>query len=166
MSDVLKREIVWVPAFDKRHPDPHQDYGVHGVECRFHLIGDHGAAQFVIYTNWHLPEVTKVQDAHPTSLRFPHLSCHPLPADVGYHRLTPAYEGQDSLSEKCDLLGGRPCYYDGSGLAAKDLFDQFTREGDAVVWRELERRYREDVLDENDTELAAERHPAQGEAPE
>lgn len=144
MTETFERQVVFTPAFDRRH----QNYGIHGVELRFHLIGEHGATQFVIFTNWQLPEVTKEQDARPPDRRFPHLSCHPMPADLGYHRLTPAYEGQQVLSEECELLGGKPCYYDGSGLMAQDVFDLFTREGDAAVWRELERFYRTSVLDE------------------
>ena len=146
MDETLRREVVVSPAFDKRHPDKHPDYGILGAEIRFHLIGEQGAAQFVIYTNWQLPEVTKELDSRLASREFPHLMCRPLPAYVGYHRLTPAYEGQDSLAESCDLLGGRPCYYNGSGLRAQDVYESMLREGDVAIWRELEQVYRESVL--------------------
>jgi hypothetical protein len=148
MAEKFEQRVTFTPAYDRRHADPNQNYGIHGVECRFELIGAQGATQFVIYTNWHLPEVTKELDRRPVSREFPHYGCHPLPADLGYHRATPAYEGQASLTEECEFVGGHPCYYDGSGLQAQDLFDTFTREGDAAVWRELERFYRANVLDE------------------
>jgi hypothetical protein len=147
MSEEFRREIVFIPAFDRRHRDPNKNYGIHGVECRFHLIGEHGVTQFVIYTNWQLPEVTEELEARPPG-QFPHLMCRPMAADLGYHRLTPAYEGQESLSNSCELLGDRPCYYDGSGLQAAEVFEKLLREGDAAVWRELERFYRVNVLDE------------------
>ena len=117
----FKREVVFTPAFDKRHSDPKRDYGIHGVDLRFHLIGEHGATHFVVYTNWQLPEVTREQDARPVDRRFPHLSCHPLPADLGFHRLERSEDWQVER-ENCDLLGGRPCYGDGSVLMAQDLF--------------------------------------------
>jgi hypothetical protein len=150
MDEQFKREVVFLPAFDRRHPDPHQNYGIHGVDLRFHLIGEQGAAQLVVYTNWQLPHVTKEQDAKPQTRSRPHLLCHPMPADLGYHRLTPAYEGQTIQQDACDLLGGKPCYYDGSGLMAEDVFKALLEEGDAGVWRELERFYRRNVLDEQD----------------
>jgi hypothetical protein len=152
MDEQFKREVVFTPAFDRRDPNPHKNYGIHGAEIRFYLIGAQGATQFVIYTNWQLPEVTKELDARPVSTPFPHLLCRPMAADLGYHRLTPAYEGQDALTDDCELLGGRTCYYDGSGLQAQDVFETILREGDAVVWRELEACYRRNVLDEREVD--------------
>jgi len=60
-------------------------------------------------------------------------------ADVGYHWDEPRYEGQKWRS--CTARPSGRCYYDGSGLQADELFQKFTREGDAVVWRTLEERY-------------------------
>jgi hypothetical protein len=142
--------ILFEPAFDRRHPDPSRNYGIHGVEMRFALKGPEGASVFTIYTNWQLPEVTKELDARPVSTPFPHLLCRPMAADLGYHRLTPAYEGQDALTDDCEFLGGRTCYYDGSGLQAQDVFETMLREGDAAVWRELEAFYRRKILDESE----------------
>jgi hypothetical protein len=150
MSDEFRREVVFTPAFDKRHADDGRNYGIHGVDLRFHLIGEHGATHFVVFTNWQLPEITKELDIRPIDRRFPHLSCHPSPADIGYHRLTPSYEGQEPLLDSCDLLGGKPCYSDGSGLMAREVFEKLIREGDAAVWRELEEWYRERVLAETE----------------
>lgn len=146
MAEAFKREVIFSPAFDKRHADPKRNYGIHGVDLRFYLIGARGATHFVIYTNWQLPEVTRDQDARPVDRRFPHLSCHPLPADIGYHRPTPAWEGQDVCQESCGLLGGQACYSDGSGVMAREVFEMLVREGDAAVWRELERWYRDRVI--------------------
>jgi hypothetical protein len=148
MAEQFERRVVFMPAFDRRHEDPSRNYGIHGVECHFYLIGEQAATQFVIYTNWQLPEVTEDLDRRPVDLRSPHLLCRPMAVDLGYHRLTPAYEGQKSTFDSCEFLGGRPCYYDGSMSMAKDVFEKLLREGDAAVWRELERFYRRDILDE------------------
>lgn len=146
MAEQFERRVVLTPAFDKRHADDGRNYGIHGVDLAFYLIGEHGACDFVIYTGWHLSHVTQELDARPLDGRFPHLSCHPLPANIGYHRPTPAWEGQDICQEDCELLGGRPCYSDGSGTMAREVFEMLTREGDVAVWRELERWYYERVL--------------------
>ena len=151
MAEEFERRVKLNPAFDKRHADDGRNYGIHGVDLAFYLIGEHGATDFVIYTNWQLPEVTREMEARPSSGQFPHLVCHPLPANIGYHRTTPAYEGQECYIETCELLGGKPCYSDGSGTMAREVFEMLLREGDAAIWRELEHWYRERVLSETET---------------
>lgn len=133
-GDELRREVSMSPAFDKRHPDPRKNYGIHGVEMRMYVIGKRGAVQFVLYTNWHLPHV----DAELRA-KGPKLSA--TPADLGYHSPIPTYEGQEDYGhDDCHLLGGR-CYYDGSGLNAERIFDVLRAEGSDGVWRELEKYY-------------------------
>lgn len=131
MSD-LRREIRWHPGFDKRaDPDPKErQYGCHSMVLTFYLHGDHGTVQFKIYTGW-LPGQERM--ARPLLA--------PMAADLGYHWDSPRYEEQSWLA--CDLRSGGKCYYDGSGLAAEDLFSRFLAEGEAVVWATLEERYRE-----------------------
>lgn len=142
MND-LERITEWLPAWDKTQDE--KNYGIHGVECRWILKGPLGAVQFVIYTNWQLPHVTKSQLQRGLDLRDPItvkvLFC-PLPADVGYHSPTPQYEGQPQMDD-CPYLDGKPCYYDGSGLRAEDVFNEIllVKGGDAV-WEYLEEEYR------------------------
>ena len=144
MSELV-RLVEWTPAFDKRHADPSKNYGIHGMEVKFVLKGPSAATQFVIYTNWHLAHVQKQSDSRGEDAKYLHLSCHPLPADVGYHSLVPVYEGQTAITESCPYLNGKPCYYDGSSLQAEELYWRFVAEGDAVVWKELESRYNDIV---------------------
>lgn len=134
----LERRVEFEAAFDKRHPDPRKSYGIHGVTLRMYVIGKRGAVQFVVFTNWHLPHVQKEMDA-----RGDHLLCHPMPADLGYHSPVPQYDGHESCRDDCELLGGRPCYYDGSGLNAKRIYHVLLSEGGDGVWRELEAYYHE-----------------------
>lgn len=129
----MKKEITFEPAFDKRDADSKKNYGVHGVTLRFVYGDEKGYVQFVLYTNWHLPEVT----AERANMHYEpiagdaHWMERPLPADLGYHSPTPHYEGQTKM-EHCDYLKGG-CYYDGSGLNAERIYHVLLREGSEGV---------------------------------
>lgn len=140
-ADALRREVKFFPAFDKRNPSPSKNYGIHGVDLRMYVIGERGAVQFVLYTQWMLPHVRAELDAKPGRDRWLY---HPMPADLGYHSPIPTYEGQEYYGrDDCHLLSGHRCYYDGSGLNAERIFDVLLREGSDGVWRELETYYDE-----------------------
>lgn len=81
----FKCQVDFSPAFDKRHTDPSKNYGIHGVNMRFVLTGEKGASQFLVYTNWHLPSVSKEG--------WSDFMLEPMGADVGYHAKSPQYEG-------------------------------------------------------------------------
>lgn len=132
----MKREITITPAFDKRDSDPSRNYGIHGCDMRFYLTGEKGVIQFVLSTNWHLPHVHEELAGRRAGWL-----CKPMPVDLGYHSSVPMYEGQSLLTECCEVLGGRPCYYDGSTLNAESIYEIMLREGSEGVWRELERYY-------------------------
>jgi hypothetical protein len=133
----MERIIKFRPAYDKRHTDPKRNYGIHGVELLFLLKGEEGAVQFVLYTNWHLPHVQKELE-----LKSSHIHCHPMPADLGFHSPKPMYEGQTSLTEDCEYLDGKPCFYDGSTMNAERVFNVLLEKGDEGVWSELESYYK------------------------
>lgn len=137
----MEKRIEFSPAFDKRNHDPKKNYGIHGVDIRFVLIGERGAVQFVLYTNWYLPHVADdLWTRHPAHLR---AFFGPMPpADVGYHSPVPQYEGQEPIGNNCQYLNG-PCYYDGSGLRANDAFKVLVEEGDDGLWKYLEQYYRD-----------------------
>jgi hypothetical protein len=135
-ASTFHREVEITAAYDKRDPNPAKNYGIHGVELRFVLRGPAGAVQFLLYTNWMLPHVEKDLDSKHGS----HSLCHPLPADLGYHSLRPMYESQEA-QPGCPYLDGKPCYYDGSGLNAKRVYDVMVAEGGDAMWKELEAYY-------------------------
>jgi hypothetical protein len=138
----FERIVEMTPAFDRRNSDPSKNYGIHGVELRMVLKGERGATQFLLYTNWQLPHVTREFDERkPFRSEFPHLMCHPLPADLGYHSPVPLYQGQEKMSA-CEYVEGG-CYYDGSSTNAERIYNVLLREGSAGVWRELEAYYNE-----------------------
>jgi len=137
----LKKIIEFSPAFDKRDPDPAKNYGVHGVDIKFVLKGEKGAVQFLLFTNWQLPHITAKYKNKFNSPQDIELWFTPMPADLGYHRKNPEYSGQNPTHNKCEYTGGI-CYYDGSTLNAKRIYDVLLHEGDEGVWRELELYYK------------------------
>ena len=136
----MERIVHMQPAFDKRSNEPGKNYGIHGVSMRMVLKGGLGAVGFVLYTNWHLPHVEDELD-RKVGGKFPHLSCHPIPADLGYHALAPRYEGQGSMGP-CEYLDGRDCYYDGSSLNATSIYRVLLEQGSDGVWAALDSYYR------------------------
>lgn len=128
-----ERETCWHAAYDRRSDDPHKNYGIHGVSVSFVQHCPQGAVVFQLYTNWHLPHVTKEVDAKAHQ-RFPHLSCHPQPADIGYHAHERQHDWQEEPSQAhCEFIGG-PCYYDGSALSAQSIFAALVAHGDEGLW--------------------------------
>lgn len=140
----FKKEIVFLPAWDKTSDDPAKNCGVHSVEMHFRLTGAKGMVQFVTYTNWHLPHVQKMllssRSMNEAIGGDPHWSVRPTPADLGYHSLVPMYEGQIKRDD-CQYLPGGTCYYDGSGLAAEDVFKILVEQGSEGVWKYMAEYY-------------------------
>jgi len=132
----MKKWIEFTAAYDKRSANPKKNYGIHGVDVTFYLKGRKGVVQFQIFTNWYLPHVQEELDAK----NFDHKMCHPMPADLGYHSKTKRYPKQTVSFDDCRLTGGK-CYYDGSGLNAKPVYEVLLKEGSDGVWRELEKYY-------------------------
>ena len=134
----MEKIVEFTPAFDKRHTDPNRNYGIHGVDLRMVLKGMLGAVQFVLYTNWQLPHVQEeIRKNIPPDKYFLH---EPFPADLGYHSPKPIYEGQAETSD-CLYLNSKSCYYDGSSLNAKPVYNILLSEGSDGVWTKLEEYY-------------------------
>lgn len=134
--------------FDRRHPDPKQNYGIHGLDVWFILKGKKGATQFMVSFGVYLPHL--VQEALSKGER-PYGEGKISGFDVGYHAYVPQFEGQTPM-KNCDIFSGEPCYYDGSSLRADDWVKEiFSIQGDAPdarVWEKLEEEYRERFGDE------------------
>ena len=140
----FERMVKFYPAFDKRNPEPSKNYGVHGVDLLMVVKGDKGAVQFKLFTNWMLPHVVEERMNKPMFDDMD-IKCFymPQPADLGYHSYKPVYEGQTPITKSCELLDGKPCYYDGSGLNAERIYKVLLEKGSDGVWQELEDYYRE-----------------------
>lgn len=141
----MEKLVEFYPAFDKRNPDPSKNYGIHGVDLKMVLKGDKGAVQFVLYTNWQLPHVQRELNRKAIGEDEVYIEAilNPMPADLGYHGPVPLYEGQNICTKSCEYLDGKPCYYGGSGLNAKRIYEVLLNEGSDGVWRELEEYYKE-----------------------
>lgn len=140
MTD-FERRVTFRPAFDRCAHDPSKNYGIHGVEVLFLLLGPKGATQFLLYTNWMLPAGNCPIGLDHTRRGSDHrLFCDPMPADLGYHSPSPRYEDQSSY--ECDVLPAGRCHYDGSSLNAVRVYQRLLREGSDGVWAELESFYR------------------------
>ena len=129
----LEKIVKFAPAFDRRSSDQKKDYGIGSMICWMILKGDNGAVQFVFNTNIYLPHVKE---------EFRKTRYDPQPGgwDVGYHSLTPRYDGQTSLD--CSLLETGKCYYDGSSLRAEEWFKILIEKGSAEIWKMLENEYK------------------------
>jgi hypothetical protein len=137
----MERITKFIPAYDERN-NPKGNYGIHGVDLRMYLKGELGTVQFVVYTNWYLPHVQE-ELIHRNANDELSIRCMftPQPADVGYHSPKPMYEGQEPMTDSCECLDGKPCYYDGSGLYAEEIYKVLVEKGSDGVWKDLENYY-------------------------
>lgn len=150
MSATFRRIVKFEPGYNYLHETGPQRRGQHGMQMRFVLVGPHGATQFLMSTGW---TPLGIVDNEPGYGQVCHID-HQVPLyggfdvvnpptgfDLGYHWRTPLYEGQTDMGG-CTYLGGDPCFYDGSGLAAENVLREFIKEGERAVWRWLGKRYR------------------------
>ena len=133
-------KIVWVSgAYDKRSTDPKKNHGIGACRITFILKGPLGAVQFMIGTNWDLPDVQRELRARNRALEERFDQIQPTGWDVGYHSPKPMYEGQEPMTH-CEIMD--PCYYDGSGLRADNWVPDFIAGGTEWLWPKLEAEYR------------------------
>ncbi len=125
----LNKSLDIAPAWDRRHSDPRKNYGVSGVEMRFYLTGPEGAVQFLLHTNWQLPNVTREQEETSTTPEHVRALMRPCPMDLGYHSRVPMHEGHTPIGMACSVLGTDTCYYDGSNMMAKTAFNKLLTGG-------------------------------------
>lgn len=135
----FKKKIIFQPAFDRRDPDPKKNYGIHGLQIIFYLIGELGAVQFILATNWQLPHVEKEFNSN-NMCKYDHHMLKPLPVDIGYHSPKPMYEGQSG--RECNIIPEKFCYYDGSGLNAQMYYDILRAKGSKGLWKAMKQYYK------------------------
>lgn len=142
----LQRIVEFFPAWDKRSTAPNKNYGIHGAELLMLVLGDKGAIQFRVSTNWHLEHVQSELDQRtltkrPLDIFDISVLYHPMATDLGYHSKVQMYESQTPIKNDCKYTGG-PCYYDGSGLNAEPMLRLLIEQGSDAVWKRLEEEYR------------------------
>lgn len=131
-----------VGKLHRRRDTPHDDQPESGryTRHRWLLIGAAGAVQFIANE---IPAGTQMRQVYSSFTRH---RPHPNGAlwdgrDLGYHSPRPMHEGM-AMMQTCDVIEGQ-CWYDGSGLQAIELCDEWAAAGydDEVIWRTLEEHY-------------------------
>jgi len=117
------------------HQDSSKNYGVGSCTIHFYCIGEKGAVQFVLGTDW-FPEAARQHLSKFPPSREP----KPRAWDLSYHSREPRYEGQSLAYENCSILNG-PCYSDGSALMAEEWLEGFLNGGTEWLWPKLEEYY-------------------------
>jgi hypothetical protein len=120
------------PAYEQRHDNPAQNYGIGSVNLAFRLIGPQGAIEFQVMTGWYLPHVA---ERLRRETRHEHSRCslegHPGP--TYFHTPEPQYASQDAYDD-CALLGGR-CYCDVGYTIGDELWAALVRAGEPGLWK-------------------------------
>jgi hypothetical protein len=137
--DGTERAVLFQPGYNDDRTGPHS-CGVHGMEITWYLRGPRGAVQFKTYTSWTPGVLRPGHGRMPVGYPPREADQYPNGADLGYHARVPQYDEQEAAYDDCPIIGG-PCYYDGSGLAAQRLAEQFTEHGESVIWAKLEENY-------------------------
>lgn len=132
------REIKIRAAYDKRDPNPRENYGVHGAHIYFTVKDERGGLTFSISTNWQLPHVEEELKAKGRSFG------GPLPFGVDIHRKKPKDpdypEGSGSYLPDCHVTGGE-CWCDGSGILGQEFFLTLIEGGDDALFERMERQF-------------------------
>ncbi|MCJ7767420.1 hypothetical protein MUP79_03395 [Candidatus Bathyarchaeota archaeon] len=142
---MLTREVLFMPAYDKRDPNPAKNYGIGSVRIAFIVKGSRGAITLSFYTNWYLPETVA---EYRTGFKRADGSFGVSDLEAGepvkafsydYHSKTQRFEGQIKY-EDCQYLGG-DCYTDGSCLNADPFKKLLLEKGSDGVFEEMEKDY-------------------------
>lgn len=135
---LFTREIIFLPAFDERHPLPEKNYGWHGCDMVFVLRKKTKAVTFRLFTNWHWDDdFYKIMEEMSAKCHFSRAMSKPMAASIDYHDVKPHWEGHEPYG-KCEFLNGKVCYTDGSCLNAQQFYDVLVREGLDALWKAME----------------------------
>lgn len=89
----LERRVVFKPGYHRIHKDPKKNFGVHCMEVWMYVIGKKGAVHFGFMTGMYLPKTFKYWESKGLNKQ-PQTLFGSMGIDVGYHSLTPMFEGQ------------------------------------------------------------------------
>ena len=142
---MIKQEIIFISAYDKRHDDPKKNYGISSVRFVFVVSGKNQAVTLMFGTNWYLPSTIKEY----REVGLPNVgkidliaSQEPIKAwSIDSHSTKPLYKGQDSYG-KCSYLGDKKCYCDGSSLRAEQYTQILLEKGSEGIFEELKKEYK------------------------
>jgi len=145
----FEQRVLFEPGYNYLHETGPTRRGQHGMDLRFLLIGELGATQFLMFTNWAPLGPVDTGSREPCHIDYTvsdpwgrgsfGVVRPPMAVDVGYHWWTPIYDGDYPM--KCQLAPDGQCYYDGSGTTADHVLRAFIERGDAAVWEALREMY-------------------------
>lgn len=136
--DCINFECRW--GSESCKPGEDGSHGIGSMNIIFLLYGSKGAVQFKLNTGW-APYYSKKSKIGVRALPNNYVrEYYPSPTDLGYHSYKPMYEDHISMG-KCDVLGGKECYYDGSSLNSQDAFYVLVNAGEEELWNFLEKYY-------------------------
>jgi len=134
----MEKIVRFEPGYDSGT----RERGIGSMQIRFVLKGELGAVQILFGTDWYPRSAQeRLHTMGLDRLYSEYLHMKPDAWDVGYHSPTPQYEGHTPSSDSCEFLDGKPCYYDGSSLAADPVRDAFLEKGEESVWAVAKDRY-------------------------
>lgn len=144
MSDEKFKKITKVRLpFDRRDPDDRKNYGIHGIDIFYILVGQKGAVQFAFTVDKFLPHIELEERPKWAPTRFSRNHFSGL--DVGYHSPHPMWDGQEPMA--CDIIETGKCYADGSILRAdewvKEIFSVRGSHPEELLWKKMEQEYEE-----------------------
>lgn len=134
-ADAFERRMYLTAAWDRRDPDPRKNYGVHGVDLHFALIGPLGAVSWRLMTPWVLPQVAEWWATLPAPVLYT-----PTADGVYWHRQVDGLE--TAGAQPCNFFGACVAEQIGS-ISREDVLEALIAQGDAGVWAVLERTYHE-----------------------
>lgn len=132
----FEHRVEIAPGHCWLHAEDSKNYGVGACRIFFYCIGEKGAVQFVLGTDWYPEAARRHLSKFP-----PSNDPQPRAWDLGYHSRTPHYERQSPIDADCRVIGGH-CYYDGSTLNAEQWVEGFLNGGTEWLQPKLEEYYR------------------------
>lgn len=132
-----ERIIRFRPAWHKCDPDPHKDRGIHGVEMFWILRTGLWAVDWMVYTQWGLPdaEFHLVRCTHPAHQGSWPSTGEAMGAGITIHSPVPLYEDQ-SPNPVCPITEAS-CYTDSSFALGNIWFELLRAKGDEIVWQQM-----------------------------
>jgi hypothetical protein len=143
-KEKYEKIVKFKPAFDKRTDNPATNYGIESMRCFMILKGKDIATHFIFGTGIYLPHTIKEYHKSGRDLfHFDGEQSYYMGHDVGCHDVKPHFEGQKISKDKCELLDGRPCYYDGSASRSEEFMSILVEKGSDAIWEELQKDIKE-----------------------
>lgn len=135
--DGFTRKMWLTPAYHKVHEDPKKNFGVHGLDIHFVLIGPKGAVNWTFFTGCVLDKTIEWwKDRGDIDPRFKGW----MGTELRYHSPKPMFENQTVCKDVCDWLGV-PCYTDAGYIMGGDMEQPFLMDAEDYVWKRLENHY-------------------------